>query len=255
MKTSVICLSLAAVLLAASSVQAQSVSGSLAAELDIDGGATVAAALSGTAGAGIPLPSLALGIAPGEPTLMVNTDLNVVAIAGGAIEEATGGVVSSGAAQNVIRTGISGGDVAQVIANEAAGFVAQSVEESSGGFIPAASTRAVLAAAINGDSVSDALEEAIFDVVVEEGVRLLAGEVGRAVQEASGGFVDGDIVEDFFNDAANGGVGDAFLDALRAQFGRRLDTLQGNGNNNPVLIANVASPAQIVNAAVGAQPP
>ena len=217
---------------------AQTIDGSLAAELGVtaDGAQAV---FSGSAGVGIPLPSVALGIAPGEPTLLVNTDLNIVAIAGGAIEDATGGVVPSGAAQSVIRTGISGGDVVAAIENQAARIVAQAVEEQSGGFIPASAAQAVVQTAINGGDVRDALEGAVASIVIDEATRLVGGRIGRAVQDFSNGFIDAATVERLFNGALNGqALGPLFRQALRQRLG---SLRQGNVNQNPVLIVNVAA--------------
>ena len=217
--------------------QAQPLEGSLAAELGISAnGVTAQAVFSGSAGVGIPLPNVALGIAPGEPVLVVNTDLNIVAIAGGSIEDATGGVVPSGAAQNVIRAGLSGGDVVQVITNEAADIVARAVEEQSGGFVPASAARTVIDTAISGGDVGDAVARAAFDLVVEEAARLLGGQVGSAVQTATGGLVDADTVKALFNAGVRGqNLGPVFRDALR----RRVGALgQNNGNNNPIVIVN-----------------
>ena len=228
---------LALVLLCSSTLRAQTLEGSLAAELGISAnGVTAQAVFSGSAGVGIPLPSVALGIAPGEPVLIVNTDLNIVAIAGGAIEDATGGVIPEGAAQNVIRAGISGGDVVRVITDQAADIVARAVEEQSGGFVPASATRTVVDAAINGGDVGDALARVAFDLVVEEAARLLAGQVGTAVRNATGGFVDADTVTALFNAGVRGqNLGPVFRDALR----RRVGSLgQNNGNNNPIVIVN-----------------
>jgi len=197
--------------------RAQTLEGSLAAELNIGAdGITAQAAFSGSAGVGIPLPGIALGIAPGEPVLIVNTDLNVVAIAGGVIESATGGVIPGGAAQNVIRAGLSGGDAAQVISTQAANIVARAVEQQSGGFVPASATRTVLTTAINGGDVGDAIEGVVFDLVVREATRLIAGEFGRAVQNATVSIVDADTVEDLFNRAVRGqDLGPLFRGALR----------------------------------------
>ena len=227
---------------ASSTVRAQTLEGSLAAKLNIGAdGVSAQAVLSGSAGVGVPLPSVALRLAPGEPVLIVNTDLNVVAVAGGAIEDATGGIIPNGAAQSVIRAGISGGDVVQVITNEAAGIVAQAVEEQSGGFVPAAAARTVIATALGGGDVGDTLAQVAFDLVLEEATRLLAGQVGSAVRNATGGFVDADTVEQLFNGVVRGqNLGPVFRDALR----RRIGALgQNGGNNNPVVIVNVAAQA------------
>lgn len=201
--------------------RAQTIEGSLAAELNIGAdGIAAQAVFSGSAGVGIPFPSIALGIAPGEPVLIVNTDLNVVTVVGGAIESATGGVIPDGAAQSVIRAGLSGGDIVQVISNQAAGIVAEAVERQSGGFVPASATRTVLATAINGGDVGDAVERVAFDLVANEATRLLAGELGRAVQDAVVGFVDADAVEDLFNDAIRGqNLEPLFRDAVRRRTG------------------------------------
>jgi len=218
---------------------AQAIDGSLAAELGIDAsGVSAQAVFSGSAGVGIPLPSIALGIAPGEPVLIVNTDLNIVAVVGGAIENATGGIVPEGAAQSVIRAGLSGGNVTQVILNEAAGIVAEAVQEQSGGFVPASASRAVLTTAINGGDVGDALARVAFDLVVEEAASLLAGEVGTAVQNATGGLVDVNTIKFLFNGVAQGrNLVPLFRDALR----RRIrNPAQNAGNNNPVVIINAA---------------
>lgn len=230
---------LATAFVAPRSAHAQALEGSLAAELNIDAsGVSAQAVFSGSAGVGIPLPSVALGIAPGEPVLVVNTDLNIVDIAGGAIEDATGGVIPEGAAQNVIRAGISGGDVVQVITNEATNIVAQAVAEQTGGFVPASAARTVITTAVNGGDVGDALARVAFDLVVEEATRLLAGRVGSAVSAATGGFVDAQTVSNLFNRAVRGqSLGPVFRDALR----RRIGGLgQGNGNNNPIVIINAA---------------
>lgn len=233
---------LAAVLTACSAApvvtRAQAIEGSLAAELGIGtDGIAAQAVFSGTAGVGIPLPAVALGIAPGKPALFVNTDLNIVAIAGGAIEGATGGVIPNGAAQSVIRTGLSDGNVVQSIANQAAGIVAQAIDEQSGGFVPASATRAVLAAAINGSDVDDAIERALVGVVIDEATRLIAGQLGSTVQNATRGFVDTNTVERLFNGATNGrDLGPLFRDALQQRIGSI-----GQGNNNPVLIVNIAA--------------
>jgi len=186
----------------APAVRAQALEGSVAAELGISAdGVTARAQFSGSAGVGIPLPGVALGIAPGEPVLIVNTDLNIVAVVGGAIESATGGVIPDGAAQSVIRAGLSGGDVVQVITNEATDIVAQAVERQSGGFVPASVTRTVLTTAINGGDVGDALESVVVDVVVNEATQVLAGAIGSAVQDSTGGFVNSNTVEAIFNRA------------------------------------------------------
>lgn len=239
------CLAAAACL--CSPASAQTVQGSVAAELNIGvgtNGVTAQAALSGSAGVGIPLPSIALGIAPGEPVLLVNTDLNVVSVAGGAIESATGGVISSGAAQSVIRTGLSGGDVTQVIANQAASIVADAVAQSSGGFIPASATRTVLTAAIDGGDIRDALEQVLFDLIVDEALRLLAGQLGSAVQDLSGGFIDSNVIENLFNGVVNGGnPGDLFLQALQQQFGDQIQRLTGG-------VLSAAEINRLVNAAL-----
>lgn len=226
--------------LAWSQGDAQTLEGSLADELGISAnGGAAQAVFSGSAGVGIPLPNIALGIAPGEPTLLVNTDLNIVAIAGGAIEDATGGVVPSGAAQSVIRTGLSGGDVVAVIENQAARIVAQAVEEQSGGFIPASAARAVVQTAINGGDVRDALESAVTNIVIDEATRLIGGRVGRAVQDLSNGLVDAATVERLFNGALSGqNLGPLFRQALQQRLG---SLRQGNANQNPVLIVNVAA--------------
>ena len=231
----------AAVLFIATSTAARSqvIEGSLAAELQIGAdGIAAQAVFSGSAGVGIPLPSVALGIAPGEPVLFLNTDLNVVAIAGGALEDATGGVIPNGAAQSVIRTGLSGGNVVQAITNQASGIVAQAIEKQSGGFVPAGTTRAILAAATNGGDVGQALEGAFVGLVVNEAKRLIAGQLGSAVQTVTAGFVDSNTVERLFNGAANGrDLGPLFRDALQ----RRIGSIgQGNNNQNPVVIVNVA---------------
>jgi len=222
---------------------AQTLEGSLAAELNIGpDGASAQAVLSGSAGAGIPLPSVALGIAPGEPVLIVNTDLNVVAIAGGAIEDATGGIIPDGAAQSVIRAGISGGDVVEVITTQAADIVARAVEEQSGGFVPASTARTVISTALDGGDVGDAVVEVAFDLIVEEAARLLAGQLGSAVQSVTAGVVDANTVEQLFNGAVRGqNLGPIFRGAVR----RRIGALgQNAGNNNPVVIVNVATQAQ-----------
>ena len=177
-------LALAVCLSASGPITAQTIEGSLAAELNIDADDIAAQAVfSGSAGVGIPIPSVALGIAPGEPVLIVNTDFNIVTVAGGAIESATGGVIPSGAAQNVIRASLNGDDVVRVITNEAADIVAKAVEEQSGGFVPASVTRAVINTAINGGDVGDAIERVVVDLVLDEAKRLLAGQVGRATGE------------------------------------------------------------------------
>ncbi|MGI9236447.1 MAG: hypothetical protein ACR2QZ_03580 [Woeseiaceae bacterium] len=201
--------------------RAQTIDGSLAAELNIGAdGVSAQAVFAGSAGVGIPLPGIALGVAPGEPVLIVNTDLNVVTVVGGAIESATGGVIPDGAAQSVIRAGLSGGDVVQVIANQAAGIVAEAVQRQSGGFVPASATRTVLATAINGGDVGDAIELVAFDLVANEATRLLAGEVGRAVQDAVVGFVDADTIEELFNGAIRGqDLEPLFRDAIRRRTG------------------------------------
>lgn len=232
-------LSAALLLGAGLSARAQSIEGSLAAELGIDAnGIAAQAVFSGSAGVGLPLPSVALGIAPGEPVLVVNTDLNVVAIAGGAIEDATGGVVPSGSAQNVIRAGISGGAVVDVITNEAADIVARAVEQQSGGFVPASAARGVIATAIDGGDVGDAIVRVAFDLVVEEAGRLLAGQLGTAVSEATRGFLDAQAVRDLFNRAVRGqNLGPVFRDALRRRAG---GVGQQGGGNNPVVIVNAA---------------
>ena len=219
--------------------KAQALEGSLAAELNIDAnGAGAQAVFSGSAGSGIPLPSVALGIAPGEPVLIVNTDLNVVAVAGGAIEEASGGVIPSGAAQRVIRAGLSGGDVVNVISNQAADIVAQAVEQQSGGFVPAPAARTVLTTAINGGDVGDAVVRVAFDLVVAEASRVLGGAVGQAVSNATGGLLDAATVTELFNRGIRGqSLGPAFRAALR----RRIASLGQGGNNNPVVIVNVAA--------------
>lgn len=227
------------VLLIATSTVARSqvIEGSLAAELQIGAdGIAAQAVFSGSAGVGIPLPSVALGIAPGEPVLFLNTDLNIVAIAGGALEDATGGVIPNGAAQSVIRTGLSGGNVVQAITNQASAVVARAVEKQSGGFVPAATTRAILTTATSGGDVGDALESALVGIVVEEAKRLIAGQLGSAVQAATAGFVDSNTVERLFNGAVNGrDLGPLFRDALQQRIGSI-----GQGNNNPVVIVNVA---------------
>ena len=220
-----------------STANAQSIPGSLADQLGIGAdAATAAAALSGTGGVGIPISSTALGILPGEPVLIVNNDVNAIAVVGGAIEERTGGVVPSGAAQNVIRAGISGGDVVDVIVSEGAGIVAQAVEEQSGGFIPASASRPVIQTAINGGDVGDALVNAAFDRIVQEAERLLVGQVGTAVQNATSGIVDVQTVTDLFNGAVQG---QRFEPLFRNALRQRLQRLQQqNGNNNPIVIVN-----------------
>lgn len=221
------------------SANAQTIDGSLADVLGIGAdGAAAASVFSGSAGAGIPLPSLALGIAPGEPVLIVNTDLNIVTVAGGAIESATGGVIPDGAAQRVIRASLSGSNIVNVISNEAAGIVANAVQQQSGGYVPAAAARTVIDAAINGDDIGNALERATFDLIVDEATRLLAGDVGTAVQAATGGFIDAQTATALFNGAVRGrALGPIFRDALRRRAG---GIGQGNGNN-PIVIVNAAA--------------
>ena len=226
----------------ASGTQAQTIDGSLADALNIDAN-SAAAVFSGSAGTGIPLPSAALGLAPGEPVLILNTDLNIVAVAGGAIEDATGGVVPSGSAQSVIRAGISGGDVVATITNEAADIVATAVEQQSGGFVPASAARSVIATAVNGGDVGDALEAAVFGLIVDEAARLLAGQVGQAVQSATAGFIDPNTLERLFNGAVRGQNLEAvFSDAFRRRIGSLGQIPNGGaGGNNPVVIVNVAA--------------
>lgn len=221
--------------------RAQTIEGSLAAELNLDAnGIAAKTVFSGSAGVGIPLPSAALGIAPGEPVLIVNTDLNIVAIAGGAIDSASGGVIPNGAAQSVIRAGQSGGDAVQVIASQGANIVAAAVEKQSGGFVPASAARAIITTAINGGDIGDALERAAFDLVVEEARRLLAGRVGSAVTNATGGLADSATVEGLFNGAVRGrDPGPLFRDALQRRIGS-LGQNAGNNNRNSAVIINAA---------------
>ena len=213
------------------------IEGSIADQLGIGNGAGARAVLAGSAGVGIPLPSAALGIAPGEPVLLINTDLNVVALAGGAIEDASGGVIPSGAAQSVIRAGADGGDVVQAITNQAASIVARAVEEQSGGFVPASAARAVLSAAINGENIGAALQRVAVDIIVDEATRLVAGELGSAVRNATSGFVDSGSVERLFNDAVNGRN---LKPAFRAALERRIGSLT-QPQQNPAVIVNIAA--------------
>ena len=208
--------------------------GSIATELGLtigpDGRVQASAAFSGRTGVGIPLPAFTVGIAPGEPVVLSNLDLNAVAIAGGVIAEATNGAINTDLARRVINTGLSGGNVADVISVEAAKLIAIGLDDASGGFIPQGISRRLISAAVRGDDVEDVLVGVVFELVLAEARRLLAGEVGTAVQQASSGIITPDDLQLIFDNARNGqNLGDLLtergLAILTRRFGQRLADL------------------------------
>jgi len=196
---------------------AEALPGSMGAQLSLeigpDGRVAANADFVGQTGTGIPLPGFTVGIAPGEPILLSNLDLNVVGIAAGQIEELSGGTINAGAAQEVINTGLSGGDVEEAIVQRAVPLVASALEDASGGFLPADAVESVLSAAVGPGSVEDAVVDALIDIVIDEAIALLAGAVGTAVQNGTSGIVSEAAVRRVFTGLANGEDLDELLTA------------------------------------------
>ena len=159
------------------------------------------AALSGPSGSGVVLSGYSLGIDSGEALVLKNQSLDPATVVGNAVENFTGSEIAGGAAVRVVNTGLAGGAISGALLDELTTLVANGLDEHSGGYIPSNVSTPIIRGVLNGDDVEGLVEDTVLTLVLDEAERLVVGQLGTRIQNASGGRITAERVREAFRRA------------------------------------------------------